>query len=78
MPLVVIEAAIITQQIQLGRDTIAAGRLALARSAASASDGFIAGNISTLRALAQTRSVKGADADTVNAILRPVIQNDPN
>jgi signal transduction histidine kinase len=77
-PLVVIEAAIITQQTQSGRNTITAGRLALARSAASAADSFVIGNIATLKALTNTRSVRGADTETVNAILRPIILNDPN
>jgi hypothetical protein len=51
LPLVLVEAAIIGQQAQAGRESIAAGRWALVRSA--------------------------ADAETVNAILRPMIQNDP-
>ena len=78
LPLVLIETAIIGQQAQAGRESIAAGRLALVRSAAGAADGFVAGNLATLHALTQTRSIRGADVDTVNTILRPIIQNDPN
>jgi signal transduction histidine kinase len=78
LPLALIEAAIIGQQAQAGRENIEAGRLALVRSAAGAADGFVDGNLLTLHALTQTRSIRGADADTVNAILRPIIQNDPN
>jgi len=78
LPLVLIETAIIGQQAQAGRDSIEAGRLALVRSAAGAADGFVTGNLATLDALTQTRSIRGADVDTVNAILRPIIQNDPN
>jgi signal transduction histidine kinase len=78
LPFVLIETAIIGQQAQAGRESIAAGRLALVRSAAGAADGFVAGNLATLHALTQTRSIRGADADTVNAILRPIVQNDPN
>ena len=77
LPLVLIETAIIGQQAQAGRESIAAGRLALVRSAAGAADGFVAGNLATLHALTQTRSIRGADVDTVNTILRPIIQNDP-
>ena len=78
LPLVLIETAIIGQQAQAGRENIQAGRLALVRSAAGAADGFVTGNLATLHALTQTRSIKGADADTVNSILRPIIQNDSN
>ncbi|HYU81545.1 MAG TPA: histidine kinase dimerization/phospho-acceptor domain-containing protein, partial [Candidatus Polarisedimenticolia bacterium] len=78
LPLVLIETAIIGQQAQAGRDSIQAGRLALVRSAAGAADGFVKGNLLTLHALTQTRSIRGADADTVNAILKPIIQNDSN
>ncbi len=78
LPLVLIETAIIGQQAQAGRESIEAGRLALVRSAAGAADGFVTGNIATLHALTQTRSIRGADVATVNAILRPIIQNDPN
>ncbi|HEY8786117.1 MAG TPA: ATP-binding protein [Candidatus Limnocylindria bacterium] len=78
LPLVLIETAIIGQQAQAGRESIEAGRLALVRSAAGAADGFVAGNLATLHALTQTRSIRAADADTVNAVLRPIIQNDPN
>ena len=78
LPLVLIETAIIGQQAQAGRESIQAGRLALVRSAAGAADGFVTGNLATLHALTQTRSIKGADADTVNSILRPIIQNDSN
>jgi len=78
LPLVLIETAIIGQQAQAGRESIEAGRLALVRSAAGAADGFVTGNLATLRALTQTRSIRAADLDTVNAILRPIIQNDPN
>ncbi len=78
LPLVLIETAIIGQQAQAGRESIAAGRLALVRSAAGAADGFVAGNLATLHALTQTRSIRAADVDTVNAILRPIIQNDSN
>jgi signal transduction histidine kinase len=78
LPLVLIETAIIGQQAQAGRESIQAGRLALVRSAAGAADGFVTGNLQTLHALTQTRSIKGADADNVNAILRPIIQNDAN
>src|SRR6267378_796936 len=78
LPLVLIEAAIIGQQAEAGRENIEAGRLALVRSAAGAADGFVSGNLLTLHALTQTRSIRGADVDTVNTILRPIIQNDPN
>jgi len=78
LPLVLIETAIIGQQAQAGRESIAAGRLALVRSAAGAADGFVAGNLATLHALTQTRSIRGADVATVNTTLRPIIQNDPN
>jgi signal transduction histidine kinase len=78
LPLVLIETAIIGQQAQAGRESIEAGRLALVRSAAGAADGFVAGNLATLHALTQTRSIRAADADTVNAVLRPIIQNDPS
>ena len=78
LPLVLIETAIIGQQAQAGRESIEAGRLALVRSAAGAADGFVTGNLLTLRALTQTRSIRGADVDTVNSVLRPIIQNDPN
>ena len=78
VPLVLIETAIIGQQAEAGRESIEAGRLALVRSAAGAADGFVDGNLLTLHALTQTRSIRGADADTVNTILRPIIQNDPN
>jgi signal transduction histidine kinase len=78
LPLVLVETAIIGQQAQAGRESIAAGRLALVRSAAGAADGFVNGNLLTLHALTQTRSIRDADVDTVNAILRPIIQNDPN
>jgi signal transduction histidine kinase len=78
LPLVLIETAIIGQQAQAGRESIQAGRLALVRSAAGAADGFVTGNLLTLHALTQTRSIKGADSDTVNSILRPIIQNDSN
>jgi hypothetical protein len=78
LPRVLIETAIIGQQAQAGRESIQAGRLALVRSAAGAADGFVTGNLATLHALTQTRSIKGADADTVNSILRPIIQNDSN
>jgi signal transduction histidine kinase len=78
LPVVLIETSIIGQQAQAGRESIQAGRLALVRSAAGAADGFVTGNLATLRALTQTRSIRGADADTVNAVLRPIIQNDPS
>ena len=78
LPLVLIETAIIGQQAQAGRESIQAGRLALVRSAAGAADGFVTGNLATLHALTQTRPIKGADADTVNSVLRPIIQNDSN
>ncbi|HKC91848.1 MAG TPA: ATP-binding protein [Candidatus Limnocylindria bacterium] len=78
LPLVLIETAIIGQQAEAGRESIEAGRLALVRSAAGAADGFVEGNLATLHALTQTRSIRGADVDTVNTILRPIIQNDPN
>jgi signal transduction histidine kinase len=78
LPLVLIETAIIGQQAQAGRESIEAGRLALVRSAAGAADGFVTGNLATLHALTQTRSIRGADAESVNSILRPIIQNDPN
>lgn len=78
LPLGLIETVIIGQQAQTGRESIEAGRLALVRSAAGAADGFVTGNLQTLHALTQTRSVRGADAETVNAILKPIIQNDPN
>ena len=78
VPLVLIETAIIGQQAQAGRESIQAGRLALVRSAAAAADSFVEGNLLTLHALTQTRFVREADADTVNTILRPIIQNDPN
>jgi signal transduction histidine kinase len=78
LPLVLVETAIIGQQAQAGRESIEAGRLALVRSAAGAADGFVTGNLATLHALTQTRSIKGADADTVNSILRPIVQNDSN
>ncbi|MDP9274695.1 MAG: ATP-binding protein [Chloroflexota bacterium] len=78
LPLVVIETAIIGQQAQAGRESIQAGRLALVRSAAGAADGFVTGNLQTLQALTQTRSIRGAEVETVNAALRPIIQNDPN
>ena len=78
IPLVLIEAAIIGQQAQAGRESIEAGRVALVRSAAGAADGFVAGNLATLHALTQTRSVRGADSDTVNSILQPIIKNDSN
>ena len=77
LPLVLVETAIIGQQAQAGRESIEAGRLALVRSAAGAADGFVNGNLLTLHALTQTRSIRGADVDTVNSILRPIIQNDP-
>ncbi|HVD30359.1 MAG TPA: ATP-binding protein [Methylomirabilota bacterium] len=78
LPLVLIETTIIGQQAQAGRESIEAGRLALVRSAAGAADGFVTGNLSTLRALTQTRSIRSADVDTVNTILRPIVQGDPN
>jgi len=78
VPLVLIETAIIGQQAEAGRESIEAGRLALVRSAAGAADGFVDGNLLTLHALTQTRSIRGADADTVNTVLRPIIENDPN
>jgi len=78
LPLVLIETAIIGQQAQAGRESIEAGRLALVRSAAGAADGFVTGNLQTLRALTQTRSIRDADVDTVNTILRPIVQNDAN
>src|SRR5580765_6343149 len=76
LPLVLIETAIIGQQAQAGRESIQAGRLALLRSAAGAADWFVKGNLLPLHALTQTRSIRGVDADTVNAILKPIIQND--
>jgi len=78
LPLALIETAIIGQQAQAGRESIQAGRLALVRSAAGAADGFVTGNLLTLHALTQTRSIRGADANTVNAVLKPIIQNDQN
>src|SRR2546423_3127208 len=78
LPLALIETAIIGQQAQAGRESIQAGRLALVRSAAGAADGFVTCNLLTLHALTQTRPIRAADVDTVNAILRPIIQNDPN
>jgi signal transduction histidine kinase len=78
LPLVLIETAIIGQQAQAGRESIEAGRLALVRSAAGAADGFVNGNLATLHALTQTRSIRDADVDTVNTILKPIIQNDPS
>ncbi len=78
LPLVLIETAIIGQQAQAGRESIEAGSLALVRSAAGAADGFVTGNLATLHALTQTRSIRGADVDTVNTVLRPIIQNDSN
>jgi signal transduction histidine kinase len=78
LPLVLIETAIIGQQAQAGRESIGAGRLALVRAAAGAADGFVEGNVATLHALTQTRSIRGADVDTVNAILKPIIEKDPN
>jgi signal transduction histidine kinase len=78
LPLVLIETAIIGQQAETGRESIEAGRLALVRSAAGAADGFVTGNLLTLQALTQTQSIRGADVDTVNTILRPIIQNDSN
>src|SRR6266550_8124882 len=78
VPLLFIELALVQSQTQAGRDSIAAGRLALARSVASASDTFIDGNLATLRALTNTRSVKDADVQNVNAILTPILRQDPN
>ena len=78
LPLALIETAIIGQQAQAGRENIEAGRLALVRSAAGAADGFVQGNLLTLHALAQTGSIRASEADTVNSVLRPVIQNDPS
>ncbi|TME63231.1 MAG: hypothetical protein E6I51_04950 [Chloroflexi bacterium] len=78
VPLLFIELALVQSQTQAGRDSIAAGRLALARSVASASDTFIDGNLATLRALTNTRSVKDADVQNVNAIFTPILRQDPN
>src|SRR5438067_4738097 len=78
VPLLFIELALVQSQTQAGRESIAAGRLALARSVASASDTFIDGNLATLRALTNTRSVKDADVQNVNAILTPILRQDPN
>ena len=78
VPLVAVEVVVLQGQQEAARDTIANSRLALARSAAADGDGYIDGNMSTLRALAQTRAVRTADAQTVNAIFAPIIQGDPN
>ena len=78
VPLIAIELVVLQGQQQAARDGLASARLSLARAAAADTDGFIDGNVSTLRALTQTRSVRLADAQNVNAILTPIIQNDPN
>ena len=78
VPLIAIELVVLQGQQQAARDGLASARLSLARAVAADTDGFIDGNVSTLRALTQTRSVRLADAQNVNAILTPIIQNDPN
>src|SRR5947208_13749705 len=78
VPLLFIELALVQSQTQAGRDSIAAGRLALARSVASASDTFIDGNLPTLRALPNTRSVQDADVQNVDAIFTPILRPDPH
>jgi signal transduction histidine kinase len=77
LPLLALEAYLLDAQANTLRERVMDERIALARSEAQAADAFVAGNIRTLEALAQTRSIREPRSGDLDAFLRAVGRTDP-
>ena len=78
VPFALVVAVVVQRHTDSARAGIMADHLAHARAAANVANSYIDGNLSTLTALAQTRSLRTGTTENADAILGAVLKADPD